>query len=219
MTDVSVGNPPTRTLTTARIAVLIISASTPLATIIGTAPLGLAFGGPNLPAMYLISGILIALFCVGYTQMSRRITRPGTFCSYIARGLGRVAGVGPAWLAFVSYTLFLAGCFAIAPYYASLLVQQQFGISVPWPVFAVLLFAAVLVCAYRRIDFSAQILTAIVALEVVCLVVLDVAMLVAGGPKLLPVGAMSPAVAFGPGAAVALVFAIMSYVGFESAAL
>ncbi|MEV5837697.1 APC family permease [Nocardia sp. NPDC052112] len=202
-----------------RIVILIISASTPLATIVGTAPLGFAFGGASLPATYLISGLLILLFCVGYTQMSRRITRPGAFYSYITRGIGRPAGVAAAWLALVSYTTFLAGCFGIAPYYASLILEQQLGIHVPWPLYALLLFLAVGVTAYRRIDFSAALLGLFVTAEVACLVVLDVVMIATGGVHLLPTHVFSPSVAFGPGVGVALVFAIMSFVGFESAAL
>lgn len=217
--DKHAGPPPARTLTTTRIVILIISASTPLATIVGTAPLGFAFGGASLPATYLASGVLIFLFCIGYTQMSRRITRPGAFYSYITRGIGRPAGVATAWLALLSYTTFLAGCFGIAPYYASLILDQQLGVKIPWPLYALFLFLAVGVTAYRRIDFSAKLLGLFVSAEVVCLIVLDVVMIAKDGLTLLPVGVFSPSVVFGPGVGVALVFAIMSFVGFESAAL
>lgn len=211
--------PRVRTLNAFRITVLIISASTPLATIVGTAPLGFAFGGASLPAMYVLSGVLIFLFCVGYTQMSRRITRPGAFYVYITRGLGRTAGVSGAWLALAAYTPFLAGCFAIAPYYGHLILEQELGINIPWPLYALFLFTTVGIAAYRRIDFSAKLLAVFVGLEVLVLVVLDVAMFAKDGTSLLPTDTFSTDISLSTGFGVALVFAIMSFVGFESAAL
>ncbi|MFG2934415.1 APC family permease [Streptomyces sp. NPDC048282] len=210
---------PARTLTATRITILIVSASTPLASVIGTAPLGFAFGGASLPAMYVASGLLILLFCIGYTQMSRRINRPGAFFSYITAGLGRTAGVGSAWLAMLGYTTFLAGCFGIAPYYGSLIIDQQFGIHIPWPLYALFLFVTVGAAAYHKIDFSAKALTVFVSLELAVLLVLDVAILGRDGLHALPAEVFSPSVALSPGFGVSLVFAIMSYVGFESAAL
>jgi amino acid transporter len=220
MTPSSPSSPaPARTLTATRITILIVSASTPLASIIGTAPLGFAFGGASLPAMYVASGLLILLFCIGYTQMSRRINRPGAFYSYITEGLGRPAGVGSAWLAMLAYTTFLAGCFGIAPYYGSLILEQQFGIHIPWPVYALFLFVTVGFAAYRKIDFSAKVLVLFVSLELAVLLVLDVAIVGHEGFHTLPAEVFSPAHAFSPGFGISLVFAIMSYVGFESAAL
>jgi amino acid transporter len=169
--------------------------------------------------MYIASGILIALFCVGYTQMSRRIIRPGAFYAYISRGLGKTSGVSAAWLALASYIPFTAGCFAIAPYYASLIIKDQLHVHVPWPLYAVFLFVTVGVAAYRKIDFSAKILAFFVSLEVVCLVVLNVTMIAKDGFHLMPADTLSPHVAFSGGFGVALVFAVMSFVGFESAAL
>ncbi|HEY5856972.1 MAG TPA: APC family permease, partial [Aldersonia sp.] len=64
---------PRRTLTTPKIIILIIAALTPLSVVGSTMPLGLAFGGPTTPLMFIVAGAIIGLFCVGYSQMVQRI--------------------------------------------------------------------------------------------------------------------------------------------------
>lgn len=85
---------PPRTLTTSKIVGLIVGAATPLAVLVGTIPLGLAFGGPSLTLAFFAAGFIVLMFAVGYVQMVQRITRPGAFYNYIARGAGRPAGRG-----------------------------------------------------------------------------------------------------------------------------
>ncbi|MFE7422074.1 APC family permease [Rhodococcus sp. NPDC057529] len=210
---------PRRTLTTSKIIVLIIAALTPLSVVGSTMPLGLAFGGPTTPLMFIVAGCIIGLFCVGYSQMVQRITRPGAFYNYIARGLGRPAGVGAAMIAVVGYPAGLTASFTASAFVAQETLHSLFGITVGWPwLVAVQIGIATLLC-YRRIDFNARVVMVVVACEVALIVALVVAIVAAKGLQAFPLSVFTPH-AFTIGQwTVAFIFAILCYQGYEAGAL
>ncbi|MFD1210450.1 APC family permease [Arthrobacter sp. GCM10027362] len=207
-----------RTLTSTKIIVLIVAALTPLSVVVGTLPLGLAFGGPSTALMFVASGLIIGLFCVGYVQMVRRITRPGAFFNYIARGLGRPAGVGAAMIAVITYCIGLIAVYAVQAFVTQEILAG-FGLAVPWQACFLVQLLLVTVLAYRKIDLSARVTFVIVALELLVLLALVTAIVAQKGPAAFPLDAISPSV-MGIGQwTVAFVFAILCYQGFEAGAL
>ncbi|MPV89354.1 amino acid permease [Georgenia ruanii] len=192
---------------------------TPLAVVVGTLPLGLAFGGPSMTLMFAASGVIIWLFCVGYTQMVRRITRPGAFYNYIARGLGRPAGVGAAMIAVVGYPVGLIASFAIQAFVIQETLVALFGVTFPWQV--ILLAEAIIVgtLAYRRIDLNAAAVLAVVTAEVLLIGSLVVSIIADKGLGAFPAEAVSFDVLNVGQWAVAFVFAILCFQGYESGAL
>lgn len=214
----STGSAP-RTLTTWKIIVLIIAAMTPLSAIVGTIPLGLAFGGPSTALMFVIAGLIIALFCVGYVQMVRKISRPGAFYNYIARGIGRPAGVGAAMIAVVGYPVGLIATFAVQAFVAQETVSALFGVTLPWQVFLLVHAVIILFLAWRQIDLSAVVVLVIVVAEVVILSALVIAIALSLGADAFPLGAMSFE-GMGVGQwTVAFVFAILCFQGYEAGAM
>lgn len=211
---------PIRTLTTWKIIVLIIGAMTPLAVVVGTVPLGFAFGGPSMTVMFIVAGIVIGLFCVGYSQMVRRITRPGAFYNYIARGLGRPAGVGAAITGSLGYIAGFTGAAAIQGFITHEAVLALTGADIPWWVFHIVQLAIVGVLVWRQIDLSAYLVSIIVVVEVLLLLALSISIIGHEG-----VGAALPLDVFSPDAftigawSVAFIFAILTFQGYESAAL
>lgn len=211
---------PVRTLTTWKIIVLIIGAMTPLAVVVGTVPLGFAFGGPSMTAMFVVAGLVIGLFCIGYSQIVRRITRPGAFYNYIARGLGRPAGVGAAITGSLGYLAGFTGAAAIQGFITHEAVLALTGADIPWWIFHVVQLAVVGVLVWRQIDLSAYLVSIVVAVEVVLLLALSIAIIARDGfVTALPTDVFSPD-AFTIGAwSVAFIFAILTFQGYESAAL
>lgn len=211
---------PERTLTTWKIIVLIIGAMTPLAVIVGTAPLGFAFGGPSLTVAFIIAGIVIGIFCVGYSQMVKRISRPGAFYNYIARGLGRPVGVGGAMVGTIGYLFGYLGASAIAGFVIQEGLLALTGIEVPWMLIHIVLLVGVGVLAYFRIDFSAYIVSIIVSIEVVLLLALSISIIARDGfAQALPVEVISPEVFQIGSWTVAFIFAFLCFQGYESGAL
>lgn len=208
-----------RTLGAWKIIFLIVAAMTPLSVVVGTLPLGLAFGGPSAVWMYVIAGAIIGVFVVGYVQMVKRISRPGAFYSYISRGLGKSVGVASAMLAAVGYTVGLIGSFAINGF----ITRDSFlalGIDLPWQAWLFILLAIVAGMVWFRIDFSSTVLGVIVVAEVVMVLWLVVAVVSNYGfTTALPADVWSFDV-FNTGSwAVAFIFAILCYQGFEAGAL
>lgn len=73
----------------------VMSAATPLTVVAGVITLAYAVTGLlGLPLAFLLVGLLLAGFGVGYVAMSRQVANAGAFYAYVSRGLGRPAGVG-----------------------------------------------------------------------------------------------------------------------------
>ena len=79
------------------IVFFVLSAQAPLTGIAGATPLSVGIGnGAGAPGAYLLIGIMITIFAVGFIAMSRHVTDAGAFYAYIGRGLGRPTGTGSA---------------------------------------------------------------------------------------------------------------------------
>src|SRR5258707_10230721 len=75
-----------------------------------------ATGLTGIPAAFLVVAVILALFATGYVAMTRHITNAGAFYSFVARGLGRPAGVSAALVALLSYSLLQGGVYgALGP--------------------------------------------------------------------------------------------------------
>lgn len=209
-----------QSLTTWRLILLVIAAAAPMAAVVGIVPVAFAFGnGAGLPVTVLGVCLVLALFSVGYSAMSRRVVSTGAFYSYVAQGLGGVPGLGAAFIATVSYTVITAGALAYFAYFAQVAFAGLFGGAPSWIWFAGaggLLIAAL---AYRGIDLSFRVIAVLIVAEFVVLLFLVVSIVGHLGGHAFPREPFSfHAVSSGtPGIAVMLVFLL--FIGFESAAL
>ncbi|MDQ1307826.1 MAG: hypothetical protein QG671_3660, partial [Actinomycetota bacterium] len=76
-------------LTTSKIVFIVIAAAAPLAAIVGTVPLMFARGnGAGVPGAYILAGVTLLLFALGYAAMARKVANSGAFYTYVAHGLG-----------------------------------------------------------------------------------------------------------------------------------
>ena len=73
-------------LGTASIVFLVLAAVTPMAAVVAVVPLGVFLGdGAGFPGAYVIAGVLLLLFAVGFAAMSHHVTNAGAFYAYVAR--------------------------------------------------------------------------------------------------------------------------------------
>lgn len=208
-----------RSLTTSKIVFLIIAAAAPLAAMVCTVPLAFALGnGPGVPAMFVFAGLTLMCFCVGYAAISRRVVNAGGFYTYISSGLGRPPAVAGGLIAVVAYNTASVGLLGAFSYFAQL-VAASHGLDLPWEVWAAVGLAAVAVLGYRQIDVSARVLAIAMCGEVGILLLLAVAILLRDGGSVLPAGSFTPHAVSGTGTGVSMMFAFISFIGIESAAL
>ncbi|GGW42012.1 amino acid permease [Streptomyces lucensis JCM 4490] len=215
----SAGGQLSLSLTTPKIVFLIIAAAAPLAAMVGTVPLAFALGnGPGVPAMFVFAGLTLMCFCVGYAAISRRVVNAGGFYTYISCGLGRPPAVAGGLIAVVAYNTASVGLLGSFAYFAQL-VAASHGLDLPWEAWAAAGLLLVAVLGYRQIDLSVRVLGVAMCCEVGILLLLAAAVLVRHGAAALPGTSFSPHTLSGSGIGVSMMFAFISFIGIESAAL
>ncbi|MFZ3561238.1 APC family permease [Streptomyces sp. BH055] len=209
------------TLTTSKITVMVVAAAAPISCIAGIIPLGFALGGgAATPLAFLIAGAVLLLFSVGYAAMSRRMSGSGGFYKYVAHGLGRPPAVAASFVAIVAYNAVALTCVAGFGYFGNLIAGSVFGLHIPWPVLSVAAIAVVAFLGYREIDVAARVLVYLLAAEVATIVILDIAMVMNRGADAFPLSIFSPhTVSDAKSIGLGFMFALLSFIGFESAAL
>jgi amino acid transporter len=210
----------TPTLTAPRIAVMVIAAVAPMASVIGVMPLSFALGtGVGTPGTYLAVGLVLVCFAVGYSAMGRHLVSAGGFYTYIKHGLGRIPAVSGAFVAVLAYNALSIGLVAAFGYFANLTTASLFSANIPWEAFSAFAVAVVFLLGRRQIEASVRTLMVLLAAEFAIIMILDVAILVHRGAAALPAASWAPHNAFGGALGVTLMLAFTSYIGFESTSL
>ncbi|SDC60451.1 amino acid/polyamine/organocation transporter, APC superfamily [Geodermatophilus telluris] len=200
----------------------VLSAQAPLTGIGGALPLAVALGnGAGAPAAYLVVGLVIVLFAVGFIAMSRHVTAEGAFYAYVTRGLGRRLGTGSALLALWSYNTVQACMYGLYGVIVSSLADTHLGVAPPWWACALVTMALVQVLGSLNIELGARFLALLVAGEMgILLAFALVTLLTGGGPQGLdPAASFSPTALLAGAPGIALTFGIASMFGFESTAI
>ncbi|WP_433454874.1 APC family permease [Streptomyces sp. CA-142005] len=203
-------------LGTADIAFFVVSAAAPLTVMAGVAPLAILLGGIGAPVGYLLAGLTLAVFAVGFTTMSRHVTSGGAFYAYITRGLGRPVGIGAALLALIGYNGMEIGVYGLIATTTRDTLHTLFDADVPWLPVSLAGLLLIGYGGYRSIDFGAKVLGVLLVCETGILVLLAGGVLAKGGAHGLSLASLAPAHVLVPGMAAVLAFAFAAFTGFES---
>lgn len=202
------------------IVFFVVAAAAPLVGMTGALPAAIGLGvGAAAPGAYLAVGLTLLFFSVGYAAMSHRVTNAGAFFAYVGRGLGQNFGLASAFVSILAY-LSIQWCL-----YGFLggLMAGQFGL-LPWWAWSGIAWALVSILSLAQVDFGARVLGVFMLAELVCLLVISLAILTNGGPEGLNFAAsLSPSAIFAGGingsSGIALAFAFASFIGFEATAI
>jgi amino acid transporter len=204
----------------ASIVFMVVAAAAPLGVIGGVVPLGIASGnGAGFPATFIASTIVLLFFAVGFTAMTPYVEEAGAFFSYVRKSLGTPAGIGIAFVALVSYVALEAGVYGLLGPAGAAVVELFEGPSLPWWLFAAAAFAVTTYLGYRNITVSSRVLGVLLTAEIAIVLVLDLVIVVRGGDHGLSTGIVNPTAIFSGSLGIGLLFAIISYVGFEATAI
>lgn len=202
------------------IVFFVIAAAAPLVGMTGALPAAIVLGnGAAAPGAYLLAGLTLLLFSVGYAAMSHRVINSGAFFAYIGRGLGLSMGIGSAFTSLLAY---LAVHLCVFGFFGGLMAEQA-GL-LPWWAWSTLAWLAVTWLSMRSVDVGADVLGVLLSLELLSLVVTAVAIFAQGGPEGVNFTAsFSPSNILAGGlagsAGIALAFAFASFIGFEATAI
>ncbi|MFG1704989.1 APC family permease [Nonomuraea sp. M3C6] len=195
----------------------VLSAAAPLTVVAGVVTTGYAVTGiTGLPIAFLVVGVVLAVFAVGYVAMARHMANAGAFYTYISRGLGRPAGIAAAWVALIAYNALQVGLYGAFGTAASPLLERWLGAAPPWWVLSLVAWALVAVLGLMRVDVNGRLLAVLLTAEVVVILLFDFADLVNPAPSGFSVETLSPDGLFVSGVGALLVIATLGFVGFES---
>lgn len=224
------------------VGVLFMSVATaaPITAMVGNVPIAVGFGnGANAPAGYLVATIVLGLFALGYSAMSRHITATGAFYGYVSHGLGRIVGMAAGALTTMAYVVFEASLVGIFSFFAKSFFAEHLNLHVSWLVFAIIMLVVNAMLTYFDINLTVKILGVFLVTEIVMLSLMAFSVIFSGGgPQGWSLGSLNPINAFHnlhqvvpdpshPGgtmlvtgaAGIGLFFAFWSWVGFESTAM
>ncbi|MEU4469213.1 APC family permease [Streptomyces sp. NPDC024017] len=196
----------------------VLAATAPLMVVAGVMPTTFAVMGiVGQPLLFVVLGIVLILFSIGYAEMSRHVHNAGAFYAYISRGLGGTAGAGAALVALVAYNALQVGIYGIFGFEVSGLLATYADVEIAWWIPALVAALAVGLLGWLKIDVNARVLGVLLVIEVLLVVVFDVAALADPGKEGLSLHAFNPDTLTGAGVGTALCFCVAAFLGFEQA--
>ncbi|MEV7067989.1 APC family permease [Streptomyces collinus] len=196
----------------------VLAATAPLMVVAGVMPTTFAVMGiVGQPLLFVVLGVVLILFSVGYAEMSRHVHNAGAFYAYISRGLGGTAGAGAALVALVAYNALQVGIYGIFGFEVSGLLATYADVQIAWWIPALVAALAVGLLGWLKIDVNARVLGVLLVIEVLLVVVFDIAAIADPGKEGLSLHAFNPDTLTGAGVGTALCFCIAAFLGFEQA--
>ncbi|WP_438854636.1 APC family permease [Agromyces sp. M3QZ16-3] len=202
------------------IVFFVVSAAAPLTVVASGAPTTMRLGGIGAAGAILICGVVLVLFAVGFTAMSRYVRNTGAFYAYASQGLGKPLGIGTALVTVFAYIALSVSFYGFLGLFAQLTFANLLGLDLPWPIWSLIAAGCVAFLGYRKVDVGAKVLAVLLTAEVGILLVLSIAVLVNGGPEPLSAAPFAPENVFlAPGVAALFVIGFGAYIGFEGTAI
>ncbi len=201
------------------ITFMVLAVAAPMAIVVATMPIAFALGNATgVAGTYVLSGLAITFFAIGYVRLLPFIRNAGAFYAIISQTFGRVAGLAGSYVALVSYVALCCATLGALSYFITNLLQSLGLDFVHWGVSALAVIAILGLLSYFRIDFTAKLLAIALGAEVIAILVLDVAILMADGFGA-PGEIFAPSVVLGPGLGISAIYAFNSVIGFEATAI
>jgi amino acid transporter len=196
------------------------AAMAPVLAVILNAPAGGADAGAALPFAFLLA--FIAALFVGNTviEFAKKLSSAGSFYTFCSRALGSLAGFFTGWLYAGAFVVLTIGLFTANGAFLHSYLQSTFNANVPWWILGIALLAIAMTLSVRSIRTSVRLDLILLGLEMLIFALLAlIAIIRAGNGNSLTY--FNPA--SGPsgfsGVGLAVVFGLLSFIGFEAAAV
>lgn len=208
-------------LNVSHIVFMVMATVAPAGGAVAILPLAIGLGvGVGTPGMFVFVMAIMLLFAVGFTKMVPHVHNAGAFFAYIVKGLGRPVGLAGAYIAMSAYLALAAATGGAMGFFAAGSADTLLGIDLPWWVYTLVGLVIAFTLGYLKITLAAGVLGVALVLELVVVLVLDIAIIAQNGFGSLPASSFSPDQVFVPGVVgVAMIFAFSCYQGFEGTAI
>jgi amino acid transporter len=176
--------------------------------------------GAAVPLAFILSMIGILFTATAVAQYSRKIATAGSFYGFVLRSGGKQAGFLAGWCTFGAYLGAAIGGVAITGAFISSIIQAHFSASIPWFWAGLATLAAVVLISYFGIRLSERFSLVMLSIEVISILIVLIAIFVKGGAQ--GYSAKPFLLSGSPGGLngirLAMVFGVLSFVGFEISA-
>jgi amino acid transporter len=176
--------------------------------------------GAAVPLVYVLAMVGVLFTAATVAQYARKISLAGSFYGFIQHAAGARAGFLAGWATFGAYLGASVGGAAISGAFLSDLLQRHASWHVPWIWPALLIMGVVVALSIVGIRISERVGLVMLAIELLAVSVVIVAILVHGGDS----GFSAKPFTFSgapsglDGVRLAMVFGVLSFVGFEISA-
>jgi amino acid transporter len=199
----------------------VLAGVAPLTVAAGVIPTAYATTGlTGIPAAFVVVAVILALFSAGYVAMTRSISNAGAFYAFVARGLGRVAGVAAALVALLAYSFLQVGLYGAFGPTAAAEAAAHLGVHAAWWAWALGAWAVITMLGLARVDITGRVLGVLLCAEIVVIAAETVCGLARPAGGHLSFATLSPSSLTSAGfgtAGVLAVVAVLGFVGFEQA--
>lgn len=204
------------------VAYFVMSGVAPETVAAGIVPVAFAVTGlsAGIPLAFVGMAVVLALWSVGYLALARHVRNAGAFYAFLARGVGRPAGVAAAMVALLAYNLLQVGLYGVFGVFVQGLMPPSWPThAAPWWVFALMAWAVVALLGTRPVDVVAKILAAFATVELAVVLLLGLTGIATPAGGHLSFASLSPVSLFGGGLGALLAIAVVGFVGVESGAV
>lgn len=195
---------------------LLIIAHAPLTLLWAVVPRALLAGQVvATPLIFLLAGLILLGYVVGYSGLGRRIRHPGGLYAHVTYGLGRTVGLGTAALVFAAYLVFVAGIYGLLGLFLQQAVENALGIEVSLQITVLLGIAVIIAASQLRFRVIVWICTIVAVEELVAVLGFDLFALQKPATGRISFEALDPGWLLSGSFAVALVFSVTAFIGSE----
>jgi amino acid transporter len=192
----------------------------PVIAVILNAPAAAPNSGAALPLSFLGAFIATAFVANSVIQFTRRLPSSGSFYTFCSHGLGSAAGFFTGWMYFFAFVMFAIGLFTANGAFLHNYLQTELSIDIPWWILGLALIGLVFGLSIRSIKASVRVDLALLGFEMFFFLLLGIIAIAKAGDgntlHYFTPGASGDGI---KGVALGGVFGILSFVGFESAAV
>jgi amino acid transporter len=179
------------------------------------APYMYANAGNGTWLAYVFGGTMLVFVAFNINQFARRSSAAGSLYGYVADNLGATAGALAGWSLLWAYGFVAAATLGALALFMQILFGSA-GMHVPAIAIAIVFALIAWQLAYRGVQVSAIVMLVLEAVSVAVISILVVIVLVKHGPSI-DTAQLTVRGGFPGGVGLAIMFAVFSFVGFESA--
>jgi amino acid transporter len=191
----------------------------PVLAVILNAPAGGADAGAALPLAFLIAFIAALFVANTVVEFARKLSSAGSFYTFLSQSLGKMSGFFSGWLYGGAYVVLMIGLVTANGAFLHTYLQSTFSWNVPWWILGIILVAIAMTFSVRSIRTSVRLDLILLAAEMFIFSLLAIISIArAGHGNSLTYFKPSSGPSGFSGVALAVVFGLLSFIGFEAAA-